>query len=265
VLKRTVISLTGKEEKITIGTMFWILVVLAIGALIVLFFISDTVHGLLMATVDFIKGFTDPWVLGLVFFGIMVVQSIAVPIPSELCLVAGGVAYAAVYSTNIWLALLVSAVIGYAASMIGAILLFYLGRRGGRPLAIKFLGKSNMDFVDNWFKKWGGWAVGLGRLLPVVFYDPISLVSGATDMDFKHYMYGTLAGTVPRVLFYCGLGVGIVAWASESIFDIILIIVVAVGLVLLLIYWLMFRRYAAKKEAEKNEASGTKEETVDAA
>lgn len=236
--------------------MFWILVILAIGALIVLFFFSDTVHGILIATIDWISQFSTegPLILGLVFFGVMVLQSLAVPIPSELCLVAGGLAFAAIYDTVP--ALIIAVIIGYAASIVGAIILFYLGKKGGRPLVIKLLGKSNMDFVDNWFRKWGGWAVGLGRLLPVIFYDPISLVAGATDMKVKHYFYGTLAGTVPRVFFYCGLGVGIVAIATQTLFDIILIIIVAVGLVLLLIYWLVFRRYA-KKEAEKKASSGS--------
>lgn len=249
--------LSEEEQKITVGTMFWILVVLAIAALVVLFFFSDTVHNLLFATIGWINTFVGegPLILGLVFFGIMIVQSIAVPIPSELCLVAGGLAFAALY--DVATALLISAIIGYVASILGAIMLFYLGRKGGRPLVIKLLGKSTMDFVDNWFIKWGGWAVGLGRLLPVVFYDPISMVGGATDMEFKHYMYGTLAGTVPRVMFYCGLGVGVVAWASQAIFDIILIVIVSVGLVLLLVYWLMFRRYAKKEEEKKKEAETT--------
>lgn len=248
--------MSNKEEKITIGTMFWILVILAIAAITILFFFSDTVHGWLMWTVEFIKSFDNPLLLSLIFFVVMVIQSVAVPIPSELCLVAGGVAFAAIYN-NLWLALLISALIGYASSMVGALILFYLGRKGGRPLVIKFLGKSNMDFVDNWFKKWGVWAVGLGRLLPVIFYDPISLVAGATDMNVKYYIYGTLAGTVPRVIFYCGLGVGIVTTLSEQLFDIILIIIIAGGLVLLLIYWLMFRRYAKGGEKWKEEVSNS--------
>ena len=246
------IFVSEEKEKITIGTMFWILVILAIGALIVLFFISDTIHGLLMATVAFIEEFSDPLMIGLVFFGIMIVQSVAVPIPSEVCLVAGGAAFGAVY--DLGLALLISAIIGYVASIIGAILLFYLGRKGGRPLAIKFIGKSNMDFVDNWFKNWGGWAVGLGRLLPVVFYDPISLVAGATDMSLKHYMYGTLAGTVPRVIFYCGIGTALITTVSDDLFTIILLIIVGVGLILLFIYWLMFKQYAKKQETTEEEA-----------
>ncbi|MHA1652141.1 MAG: TVP38/TMEM64 family protein [Candidatus Helarchaeota archaeon] len=249
--------MSDEEEKITIGTMFWILVVLAIAALTVLFFFSDTVNTILMASIDFIGSFTDPFILGLVFFGIMIVQSIAVPIPSELCLIAGGIAYAAVYATNLGIALLISATIGYAASLIGALILFYLGRKGGRPLVIKFIGKSNMNFVDNWFQKWGGWAVGLGRLLPVVFYDPISLVAGATDMEVKHYTYGTLAGTVPRVIFYCGIGVGIVTTISEDLFNLVLLIIVAVGLVLLFVYWYLFQRYARKEEEKLRESTKT--------
>lgn len=239
--------------------MFWILVILAIGALIVLFFFSDTVHTLLMATIGWIEAFIGwgPFVLGLAFFGIMVLQSLAVPIPSELCLVAGGVAFAALYNTGI--ALVISVIIGYVASLLGALMLFYFGRKGGRPLVVKFLGESDLNFVDNWFQKWGGWAVLFGRLLPVIFYDPISLVAGATDMKVKHYLYGTLAGTVPRAFFYCGMGVGIIASVTQTIFDIILIIIVVVGLVFLFVYWLLFQRYA-KKEQEKRKTDVKKEE-----
>ncbi|MFX1293605.1 MAG: TVP38/TMEM64 family protein [Promethearchaeota archaeon] len=252
-IKVKVIYISEEKEKITIGTMFWILIILAIVVLTVLFFFSDIVEAWLLATVEFIKNFSDPFVLSLIFFSIMVLQSLAVPIPSELCLIAGGIAYAAIYPTNIGLALAIAAIIGYVASIVGAMILFYLGRKGGRPLVIKLLGESNMNFVDNWFKKWGGWAVGLGRLLPVVFYDPISLVGGATDMEIKHYIYGTLAGTVPRVFFYCSLGIGIVAIATEAIFNVILIIIVGVALVLLLVYWFLFKRYAKKEEEKRKE------------
>ncbi|NVM31704.1 MAG: TVP38/TMEM64 family protein [Candidatus Helarchaeota archaeon] len=253
--------MSKKGEKITVGTMFWILVICAMAALVVLFFFSNTVHALLLATINWIGAFIGwgPFILGLVFFGIMILQSLAVPIPSELCLLAGGVAFAAIYDTAI--AILVSATIGYGASILGAIMLFYLGRKGGRPLVVKFLGESDLNFVDNWFQKWGVWAVLFGRLLPVIFYDPISLVSGATDIKVKYYMYATLAGTVPRVIFYCGLGaiVGFLATETQAIFDIILIIIVAVGLLFLLIYWLLFQRYARSEEAKREEAK--KEET----
>jgi uncharacterized membrane protein YdjX (TVP38/TMEM64 family) len=245
------------KEKITIGTMFWILVILAIGALTVLFIFSHTVQGLLMSVVDFINSFTDPVLLGLVFFGIMIIQSLALPIPSEAVLMAGGFAFGSVFVDNLGLALLASSIVGYIGSICGALILFYLGRKGGRPLVIKVLGKSGMAFVDNWFIRWGGWAVGLGRLLPIIFFDPISLVAGATDIRFKHYIYGSLAGTVPRVIFYCGLGAGIMGTVglTEDAFTIILLIIIAVGLIMLLIYWLMFRRYAKQQEKKKEEVS----------
>ncbi len=252
--------LAEEEQKTTIGTMFWILVILAIGALTVLFFLSDTIQGISATIVNFITNFTDPLLIGLVFFGIMVVQSIAVPIPSEGVLIVGGLAFYTYYDGiggNIWVGFTLASLIGYAGSIVGAIMLFYLGRKGGRPLVIKLLGKSNMNFVDNWFQRWGVWAVGLGRLLPVIFYDPISLVGGATDMGFKHYIYGTLVGTVPRVLFYCGigaiLGVSNVPAITENLFTIILVIVICIGLILLFIYWLMFRRYAKEQKVKKEE------------
>jgi uncharacterized membrane protein YdjX (TVP38/TMEM64 family) len=250
-------QVTEPEEKITIGTMFWIMVILAIGALTVLFVFSHTVQGLLKSVVDFIGTFTDPIILGLVFFGIMIVQALALPIPSEATLMAGGAAYASVYATNLGLALVVSSIIGYIGSIVGSIILFYLGRKGGRPLVKKVLGKSGMAFVDNWFIRWGGWAVGLGRLLPFIFFDPISLVGGATDMKFKHYMYGTLAGTVPRALFYCGMGVGVVGTTglTEDAFTIILLIIIGVGLIMLAVYYFMFRRYAKQQEKKKEEVS----------
>jgi uncharacterized membrane protein YdjX (TVP38/TMEM64 family) len=246
---------TKEEEKITIGTMFWVLVVVAIVALTALFVLSDELQGLLNQVIGIIYGFEDaPVILGFVFFGIMIVQSIVLPIPSELTLVAGGTAYAAAFPTNLGLALLMSAIIGYIGSICGALLLFYLGRKGGRPVVIKLLGKSSMNFVDNWFKRWGGWAVGLSRLLPIIFFDPISLVSGATDIKFKHYIYGTLAGTVPRAIFYCGIGVGVVGAAglTEESFTLILFIIICFGLIMLLVYWLLFRRYAKQPQQIKN-------------
>lgn len=78
-------------------------------------------------------------------------------------------------------------------------------------------------------------------------------------MKFKHYIYGTLVGTIPRSIFYCGLGVGVVGAAglTEDTFTLILLVIIGVGLIMLFVYYMMFRRYAKQQEKKNQEVPST--------
>jgi uncharacterized membrane protein YdjX (TVP38/TMEM64 family) len=94
----------------------------------------------------------------LLFFVMMIIQAIAIPIPSELVLIAGGLAFGFPFG---WL-------VGALGSIVAAVLGFYISRKGGRSLAIRLVGEKAIKFADNWFNRWGAWAVLLGRPTPKI-------------------------------------------------------------------------------------------------
>lgn len=126
----------------------------------------------------------------------MVLQAIIAPIPSEMVLIFGGATFG----------LLIGTIFGGIGSCFGAIASFYISKKGGRPIVIKLLGKKNVNWADKWFKKWGGWAVLLGRLFPFIPFDAVSYGAGLTEISFSSFMTATIVGVFPRAIFYCYLG-----------------------------------------------------------
>ena len=187
----------------------------------------------------------------------MIIQALAIPIPSELVLIAGGLAFEFPFG---WL-------VGALGSIAAAVLGFYISRKGGRSLAIKLVGENGIRFADNWFNRWGAWAVLLGRFAPFIPFDAISYSAGLTSMKLKKFMIPTIIGTLPRTLFYTSLGSFFGVTFQELIdhyklteeippelqsmvtqFNYLLLGVVAVIAVIFVAYWLVTRRYTEEKE-----------------
>ena len=189
-------------------------------------------------------------------FVMMIIQALAIPIPSELVLIAGGLAFA--FPAG-WL-------VGALGSIFAALVGFFIARKGGRSLAIKFVGEKGIAFADNWFNRWGAWAVLLGRFAPFIPFDAISYSAGLTTMKWKSFLVPTLIGTLPRTLFYTSLGTFFGVTFQELIdyyrttgeippelqgmvsqFNYVLLAVVAVIAVIFVVYWFVTHRYAEKE------------------
>ncbi len=193
-------------------------------------------------------------ILGIfLFIGIMGVQGLLVPIPSEIVLLATGMIW------GIW----IGGIMGIIGSMAAGMLCFYISRKGGRPLAEKFVGENIIDVLDKFIQKHGMASILILRSLPVLAFDPVSYVAGIVDLDTKKYAIGTLIGSIPRAFFYSTLGalltnvkpgqlinladlpLGLVEDYAR-IFNMILIVVLAILVVAFIISILLARRKAEK-------------------
>lgn len=188
----------------------------------------------------------------LAFLGAMVLQAIAVPIPSEILLVAAGMIW------GFW----VGGFMGIAGSMICAMFAYYVGKNGGRPIAEKFVGKGALDLADNFVTKYGIIAIIIARCLPFVAFDPISYISGVSKVPAKKYAIGTLIGVIPRAFFYAFLGASLnikppvnlenmpldeIERQSET-FNTLLLIVLVVLVAMFVTYYLLNRILIKKKQ-----------------
>ena len=170
-----------------------IVFLLVIGVSLTLFVYPELVYDILIWVIESFKAGGLP-----LLFAMMIIQALAIPIPSELVLIAGGLAFEFPFG---WL-------VGALGSIAAAALGFYISRKGGRSLAIKLVGENGIKFADNWFSRWGAWAVLLGRFAPFIPFDAISYSAGLTTMKLKKFLIPTLIGTVPRTLFYTSLYLG---------------------------------------------------------
>ncbi len=130
------------------------------------------------------------------YFIVLILQAIIAPIPSEATLMLGGWSYG----------FFLGGLVGWLGTTAGSVVTFFISRKGGRPIAIKLVGEKTIAFADRWFKKWGGWAVLIGRLIPFIPFDGISYGAGLTDMDFRTFIIASTLGGIPRSFLYAWLG-----------------------------------------------------------
>ena len=130
---------------------------------------------------------------------LMFAENLFPPIPSELIMPLGGFV-AARGELNVWL---ITAA-GSVGSLAGAIFWYYVGawigtdrlrsfaRKHGRWLTMT---PKEVDRVDKWFERFGGWAVLIGRLVPGV-RTLISVPAGLSEMSFRRFLIYSIIGTV---------------------------------------------------------------------
>ncbi len=208
-----------------------------------------------------VEWFVNPiFLLGIIgiflFIAIMAIQGLIVPIPSEIVLLAAGI---------IW-GVIMGGIMGVIGSMAAAILCYYVSKRGGRPIAEKFVGVSALNMADDLIQKYGTGAIVVARFLPFVAFDPISYGSGLVEMDVKKYSLGTFLGSIPRAFFYSWLGASLgirppidfdelplaQIEAQAALFNNILLIILAVLAVMFVTYYL-FSKYWEKKRIPSND------------
>jgi len=127
----------------------------------------------------------------------MIIQTIIAPIPSEALIIFAGAIGIGVWTVVIFAGL---------GSILGAIIAFFIARKGGKPLVEKFLGEEWVNHVDGWVGQNGAKAILITRLIPIIPFDLISYMSGVTSIDFKKYLLATTIGAFPRCLMLALIG-----------------------------------------------------------
>lgn len=150
------------------------------------------------------------------YYGILLMialENLFPPIPSEVILTFGG--FMTTYTGLTPFGVIVVATLG---SLIGAIILFYIGRllgverlekiveRWGRILRVK---KDDIRKADAWFDKYGYWAVFICRMIPLI-RSLISLPAGMSGMKIVPFLFFTTIGTLiwNTLLVFVGVAVG---------------------------------------------------------
>ncbi|TXT60117.1 MAG: TVP38/TMEM64 family inner membrane protein YdjZ [Promethearchaeota archaeon] len=191
------------------------------------------------------------------FIGVMAVQGLLIPIPSEIVLLSTGMIWG-------WV---LGGVFGIIGSVAAGVLCYYISRKGGRPLAEKLVGESAIAMADNFIDKYGVAAILIARFLPFIAFDPISYTAGIVDLNAKKYTLATFLGSIPRAFFYAFLGASLGITppinfeqipiaeieAQSNSFNIILLIVAIVLLVIFALYYVTSRYYKKRAEKLKNQ------------
>ncbi|GMA62232.1 alkaline phosphatase [Alicyclobacillus fastidiosus] len=129
-------------------------------------------------------------------FLLMMIESMCVPIPSEVIMPFGGF-MADQGLLNLWSVV----VIGTAGNVVGGIIAYAVGRYGGRPLIQRYgkyilLSVHHLDRADHWFERYGEITVFFGRMVPAV-RTFVSLPAGVAKMSVWRFILFSVLGSLP--------------------------------------------------------------------
>jgi membrane protein DedA with SNARE-associated domain len=131
-------------------------------------------------------------------FGLMILESACIPIPSEAIMLFAGFS---VSKGELTLAGIVIA--GVLGNLVGSGIAYAVGYYGRLDLLEKnrliHVSPKHLAWADNWFQRYGGATVFFSRMLPIV-RTFISLPAGVAKMPFWRFSLYTFAGSIPWVL-----------------------------------------------------------------
>ena len=181
---------------------------------------------------------------------LMALDATILPVPSAVVLgFAGHLSYEGRFD------IILVTLVGAVGSTAGSMLMYALGRWGGRPFVDRFgkylgLGPPKIDAASGWFARYGDWAVFLSQLLPVA-RDLIPFPAGIIKMDSRRFAALSFLGSLPFCLALAS--VGLLAGASwESAVEVVDhydMVVLTVVLVPLFAYWLL-RRVSKRRSTD---------------
>jgi membrane protein DedA with SNARE-associated domain len=205
-----------------------------------------TVTEILAPLVQFITSFISNFGYVGIFF-LMILESALIPIPSEAIMPFSGflVSVGKLGSVGVVLA-------GSFGNLVGSIATYYLGRRLGRTVIIKYgkyvlFRKKHLEYTERLFEKYGEKIAFVGRLLPGV-RTYVSLPAGIGLTGFAKFAVYTFAGSLiwNAMLTYAGIELGI-NWKHIDKYSGYLYTIAIVSTIAI-IFWILLARRANKSK-----------------
>lgn len=153
------------------------------------------------------------WVIGGTGYAgiaiLMAIESACIPLPSELIMPFAGYLVSTGQFNLYW-----AATAGAIGCNLGSVIAYEIGYYGGRPLVYRYghyilLSKHDLDMAERFFNRFGGGAIFIGRLLPVI-RTFIALPAGVVRMPRVPFHLYTFLGSWPWCfgLAYLGMKMG---------------------------------------------------------
>jgi membrane-associated protein len=158
--------------------------------------------------------FSDQTLAALVLYGLPVlfsavfVAALGLPLPSSLLLLVAG-SLISVGEMSFW------QVVGLAsaAAIFGDNVGYLLGRRGGRPLALKLSQRLKQDDkmadAEQFMSRWGGLGIFFSRWLLTPLSPWLNLAGGMTLYSWRRFLVWGVAGETLWVILFVGLGMAV--------------------------------------------------------
>jgi membrane protein DedA with SNARE-associated domain len=138
-------------------------------------------------------------------FGTTFVNSVGIPVPEALILLAAG-SFVQLGDLSLgWVIVLAS-----PGAILGDQVDYGIGRWGGRKLVFLLTrwlgGEKRLHDVEATAQKWGGWGVFLSRWLFTGLGSWVNLASGITAFSYRRFLIWDIAGEVLGAVLYVLVG-----------------------------------------------------------
>ncbi len=134
-----------------------------------------------------------PWAWA-VAVGLLVVD-LFLPVPATGVMAALGSVYGPV----------LGALVGATGSALAGLLGYGLARLGGRPLVRWMASDREMERFQTFFDRWGGLAIIVSRILPIL-PEVVAVLAGLARMRLRRFVLALALGTVPTAALFAVLG-----------------------------------------------------------
>lgn len=159
----------------------------------------------------------------LVSFALMILQSIAAPLPAFLITFANASLFG-------WWE---GAILSWSSAMAGAAVCFFIARILGRDVVEKLTSKAGLEQIDEFFDKHGQLSILIARLLPFISFDIVSYAAGLTSMSFGSFFLATGIGQLPATIVYSYVG-GMLTGGAKMLVSALFILFALAALIVLL-------------------------------
>jgi membrane protein YqaA with SNARE-associated domain len=146
---------------------------------------------------------------GVALFAIAFAESSFFPVPPDVLMIPLALAQ----TTNA----LFFAAAATSGSTLGGILGFFIGVKGGRPLLQRIFKPEKIALVQNHYRRYDVWAVGLAGFTPIP-YKLFSISAGALGLDCKRFVLASIVGRGGR-FFLVGLVITVFGESVKGFLD----------------------------------------------
>jgi membrane protein DedA with SNARE-associated domain len=185
-----------------------------------------------------------------VLFLLVMIESLGIPLPGEIALVT-----AAAYASHGQISIYVVIALAAAAAVIGGILGYWIGVKGGLPLIAHYGGylgirKSHIDKAHAFFERNGGKTILFGRFIATL-RTWAALIAGAACMSFTKFVTFTAMSSMVWAITFGFLGYYFgrdLPLLEEYIsrFSFAVLAIGAIGVV----FYIVYRRQKGKSEVD---------------
>ena len=124
------------------------------------------------------------------------------------------------------------------ASVLGALLGYWIGLKGGRPVLNRIIKQSLVEKAENYFNKHGAWAIGLAAFTPIPF-KVFTIMSGT--LRYRNIYKFILASAMGRTARFLSESIILMIYGKpildfiQGFFQILVLIVVAIAILIIII------------------------------